>query len=41
MVWLRIPVEEQQTITLDEITAKKFSIDAQEIGVLYSHMASC
>ncbi len=34
-IWLRIPVAENQTINLDTNTVKKFSIDAQEIGVKF------
>lgn len=33
-VWLRIPVEEQQTIALDADTAKKHSIDAEDFGMI-------
>ena len=32
-VWLRIPIAEKQSISLDVDNVKKFSIDAQEIGV--------
>ena len=34
-VWLRIPLTQQQTLTLDTSTVKKHSINAEEVGVRF------